>query len=258
MKLYENTPYYNEEWGMDPTITSYLAETNEPRGAVIVLPGGGYEMLAPHEGEPYARLVNGMGAHAFVATYRLSPYKHPVMLYDVLRAVRFVRAHAKEWNINPKKIAVMGSSAGGHAAAMAACHFDAPLSYETDAVDALSGRPDACILCYPVVTMGEFTHEGSKKALLGEAAPEELIRYASLEKNISPDTPPFFIWHTAADDAVPVENSLQLSAALSAAHIPFEAHIFPYGHHGLGIAEDHPHVAQWGPLLQNWLHLLEF
>ena len=258
MKLYENTPYYNEEWGMDPEMTPYFVETETPRGAVIILPGGGYTMLAPYEGEPFARLVNEMGAHAFVVNYRLMPYKHPVMLFDVLRAVRLVRAHAKEWKIDPDKIAVMGSSAGGHAAAMAACHFDAPLTYEQDAIDAVSGRPDGCILCYPVVTTGEYAHEGSKNVLLGVDAPEELLEYASIERNISPDTPPFFIWHTAEDETVPVENSLMLTMALSRAKIPFEAHIFPYGRHGLGLSEEVPHAAQWGSLLQNWLRLMEF
>ena len=258
MRLYENTPYFKEEWGMDPTITPYLVDTKEPRGAVIVLPGGGYEGLAPHEGEPYARLVNAMGAHAFVATYRLAPYKHPVMLYDVLRAVKVVRAHAKEWNIDPNKIAVMGSSAGGHAALMAAAHFDAPLSYETDVIDEVSARPDGCILCYPVVTMREWTHEGSRRALLGEDPTEELLSYASLEEQVREDMPPVFLWSTAADDAVPILNSTAFLAALSQKGVPFEAHIFPYGHHGLGLAEDHPHVAQWAPLLQNWLRLMKF
>ena len=258
MRLWKNDPFYRAEWGMEPTITPYLAEGEETRGAVVVFPGGGYEMLAPHEGEPYARMVNEIGVHAFVAEYRLSPYKHPVMLFDVLRAVRMVRSHAKEWHIDPDKIAVMGSSAGGHASVMAACHFDAEIPYEKDEIDQVSGKPNGCILCYPVVTMGGFTHEGSRKALLGENPSEELLKYTSLEQCVRPDCPPFFLWHTAADDAVPVENSIQLTLALSEKNVPFEAHIFPYGHHGLGLSADNPHVAQWAPLLQNWLKLQKF
>ena len=148
-----------------PTLTPYLPDPGKATGAsVVICPGGGYGGLAPHEGADYARFLNEQGIAGFVLKYRLgsSGYRHPVMLQDAARAVRTVRARATEWNINPKKVGIMGSSAGGHLASTLLTHFDSGQSDAAEPIDRQSSRPDLGILCYPVITMGAFTHQGSK------------------------------------------------------------------------------------------------
>lgn len=259
LNLWENdAPLYQQELGQrDPNLTLYIPEHKEPIGAVIVCPGGAYCCLADHEGEPVARMLNEAGIAAFVLRYRIAPYRHPAMQMDVNRAVRQVRYHAAEWNIKPDKIGVLGFSAGGHLAVTAIEHFDYGQN-DGDEIDRVSCRPDAGILCYPVVSMEkEYTHMGSREYLLGKEPSEELAHEMSGECSVRDDTPPTFIWHTAEDDCVPVMNSLMLAKALSEKKIPFELHVFPYGGHGMGLAQGH-HAGQWAPLLVNWLKLNEF
>lgn len=270
IKLWEQgAPYFNPEYGQgEPELTFFPAKasagTAAPAspGCVIVCPGGGYAHLAPHEGAPIAEMYNAAGIHAAVLRYRISPYRHPAMLSDVNRAVRVIRHNAGNLGLSPDKIAVLGFSAGGHLAVSAIEHFDYGHS-DGDETDRVSCRPDAGILCYPVVSFYKFGHTGSMKNLLGENPDEELRSVLSGENSVRDDTPPAFIWHTAADAGVPVENSLMLASALSAKKIPFELHVFPDGAHGLGLASglgarDNPHVAQWAPLSVNWLKLLGF
>lgn len=255
IKLWENgTPYYNEKYGQpETTITPYIADGEGKRGCVIVFPGGGYSMRADHEGEPIAKMINSVGIHAFVLNYRVSPYKHPAELEDALRAIRWVRYHAEEYNIHPEKIGILGFSAGGHLAVSASEHFDygRPMG---DEIDKLSSRPNAAIYCYAVCTLeAPYAHEGTRNNLLGEDASEELVKQMSGPRSVREDMPPVFIWHTFEDAAVPVQNSLLMAMALREKNIPVEMHIYPYGHHGLGLAESFPHTAKWADALKDWL-----
>ena len=228
-----------------PTLTPYLPEPAKSTGAAIVIcPGGGYGGLASHEGVDYARFLNEQGIAGFVLKYRLgsSGYRHPVMLQDAARAVRTVRAQAAQWKLDPHRIGIMGSSAGGHLASTLLTHFDAGKADAADSIERQSSRPDLGVLCYAVITMGEFTHEGSKHNLLGSNPSPELIRDLSNEQQVTKDTPPCFIWHTWEDTAVPVENSLHFAEALRKAAVPFDLHIYQKGGHGLGLGS-----RQWDP-----------
>ncbi len=231
-----------------PSLTAYFVEPVKATGAAIVIcPGGGYGMLAPHEGDGYARFLNEQGVTAFVLKYRLGSkgYRHPVMLQDAARAVRVVRARASEWKLDPKRIGIMGSSAGGHLASTLLTHFDAGKSDATDPIEAQSSRPDLGILCYAVITMGEFTHQGSKNNLLGKDPSPALVSDLSNELKVTKETPPCFIWHTYEDNAVPVENSLQFAEALRKAGVPFDLHIYERGPHGLGLGSRDYDPSKW-------------
>lgn len=242
-----------------PTLTPYLAEKpGAARAAMVICPGGGYGSLADHEGSHYAKFLNEHGISAFVLKYRLGSagYRHPVMLNDAARAVRIVRARATEWNIDPTKIGIMGSSAGGHLASTLLTHFDAGNAEATDPIDRQSSRPDLGVLCYAVITMGEFTHQGSKKNLLGENPSAELVTLLSSELQVKESTPPCFIWHTWEDKAVPIENSLQFANALQKNKIPFDLHIYQKGGHGIGLGKPNKETNQRHPWTQDlvfWL-----
>lgn len=221
-----------------PTLTPYLPSSDRATGAAIIIcPGGGYGSLAHHEGEDYARFLNESGIAGFVLKYRLgsSGYRHPVMLQDAARAIRTVRTRAAEWNVDPKRVGIMGSSAGGHLASTLLTHFDGGQPEAADAIDRQSSRPDLGILCYAVITMGQYTHQGSKNNLLGKDPSPELVHDLSNELQVTSNTPPCFIWHTWEDNAVPVENSLQFAEALRKAGVPFDLHIYQKGPHGLGL-----------------------
>jgi len=221
-----------------PTLTPYLAKPETASGAaVVVLPGGGYGGLAAHEGRDYALWLNEIGISAFVLKYRLGSggYRHPAMINDASRAIRLVRSKAGEWKLDPKRIGIMGSSAGGHLASTALTHFDAGDPNAADPIDRLSSRPDAGILCYPVITLGEKTHQGSKRNLLGENPSPELVKLLSNELQVTKETPPTFLIHTVEDTAVPVENSLMFADALARNKVPFALHVYPKGPHGIGL-----------------------
>lgn len=228
-----------------PTLTPYLPDPDQATGAAIVIcPGGGYSKLAPHEAGDYARFLNEAGIAGFVLKYRLGSdgYRHPCMLQDAARAVRTVRARAGEWKLDPKRIGIMGSSAGGHLTSTLLTHFDAGKPDATDPVERQSSRPDLGILCYPVISLGEFGHGGTRSNLLGKDPAPELIRELSNELHVTRDTPPCFIWHTYEDGTVPVENSLQFAEALRKAGVPYDLHIFQKGPHGLGLG-----TRDWNP-----------
>jgi acetyl esterase/lipase len=236
-----------------PTLTPYLPDPAKATGAVIVIcPGGGYGGLAPHEGADYARFLNEYGVAGFVLKYRLGSggYRHPVMLQDAARAVRLVRDRAGEWKLDPHRIGIMGSSAGGHLASTLVTHFDAGKPDAADLVERQSSRPDLGILCYAVITLGQFTHQGSKQNLLGKDPSPELVRELSNELQVTKDTPPCFVWHTYEDSGVPVENSLQFAEALRRAGVPFDLHIYQKGPHGLGLG-----TRDWNPEKRHpWTH----
>ena len=244
-----------------PTITPYLADAANATGAaMVILPGGGYGGLAPHEGKGYADWLVTNGISCFVVKYRLGPggYHHPAMLQDAARAVRLVRAHAEEWKIDPKRVGIMGSSAGGHLASTLLTHFDAGKADASDPVERQSSRPDVGILCYAVITMGPNTHQGSKNNLLGKEPDPELVKNLSNETQVTKDTPPCFLWHTVEDKAVKVENSLEFAAALQRAGVPFDLHVYEKGGHGIGLSEGKNGAAPgevhpWGKELLFWL-----
>ena len=236
-----------------PTLTPFLPEPDKATGAAVVIcPGGGYGGLAPHEGKDYALFLNQHGVAGFVLRYRLGShgYRHPVMLGDAARAVRLVRARAGDWKVDPKRVGIMGSSAGGHLASTLLTHFDGGTADAVDPIDRESSRPDLGVLCYAVISLGKYTHQGSKQNLLGTNPPPDLVELLSNELQVTPQTPPCFIWHTAEDPAVPVENSLDFAAALRRAGVPFDLHIYQKGRHGIGLANGHP----WTKDLIYWLH----
>jgi len=229
-----------------PRLTVYLAPKEKATGAAMVIcPGGGYGGLAGHEGSDYALWLNERGVAGFVLKYRLGSggYRHPVMLGDAARALRTARARAGEWGVDPKRIGIMGSSAGGHLASTLLTHFDAGQADAKDPIDRQSSRPDVGILCYPVISMGEKTHQGSKNNLLGPNPSPELVKLLSNELQVTAQTPPTFVWHTAEDKAVLVENSLMFASALAAAGVPFDLHVYEKGRHGIGLGGGHPWTA---------------
>ena len=207
---------------------------------MVICPGGGYNHLAPHEGKNYALWLNQHGVTCFVLKYRLGSngYRHPAMLRDAARAMRLVRARAADWKIDPKRVGIMGSSAGGHLASTLMTHFDLGNTNATDPIERQSSRPDIGILCYPVITMGEYAHQGSKTNLLGINPSPELVRLLSNELQVTTNTPPCFIWQTFEDKTVSVENSLMFAEALRKNNVPFDLHIYQKGRHGLGLEAD--------------------
>ena len=234
-------------------INRYLLEGQEPYPLIIVCPGGGYTHHADHEGEPVAQWLNDIGISALVLKYRISPYQHPEPLQDAQRTIRLARKHANELGVDPERIGILGFSAGGHLAASTGVFFDTDLQGEDDGMDSLSSRPDLMVLCYPVITMGADTHEGSKHALLGADPELALVEKMSLEKQIQPHTPPTFLWHTADDEGVPVTNSLLFAKGLSENKVPYSMHIFESGKHGLGLAEDYEDIKAWTSICETWL-----
>ena len=216
--------------------------------AVVVCPGGGYQNLAmDHEGKQIAEWLNARGISAFVLKYRLGPrYHHPAMLNDVQQAIRTVRSRAKELDITPDRIGVWGFSAGGHLASSAATHFET--------VDGVSSRPDFAVLTYPVITLTQelYVHKGSRENLLGKQPDAKLVETMSSELQVTPQTPPTFLFHTTGDSAVPPENSVLFYLALRKAGVPAEMHIFEKGQHGLGLAQSDPALRMWPMLLENW------
>lgn len=246
-----------------PSLTPYLPEAGKATGAAMVIcPGGGYGGLAAHEGNDYALFLNQHGVTAFVLKYRLGSagYRHPCMLQDAARAVRTVRARADEWKIDPKRVGIMGSSAGGHLASTLVTHFDAGKPDATDPIERQSSRPDLGVLCYAVITMSENTHGGSRSNLLGKEPSPGLIKLLSNEQQVTPETPPCFIWHTWEDNGVKVENSLDFAAALRRNKVPFDLHIYEKGHHGIGLADKPPfaHPHPWARNLVFWLKERKF
>jgi len=236
-----------------PTLVPYLVDGGERTPAIVVCPGGGYARRAEHEGEPVALWLNSLGISAFVVHYRVAPYRHPNPLSDAQRAIRTVRHRAGEWNIDPNRVGILGFSAGGHVASSAGTHFDAGRPGAADPIERESSRPDLLVLCYPVISFGEYAHKGSLGNLLGAEPDDALVELLSNEKQVTELTPPTFLWHTADDVAVPVENSLLFASALSRSKVPFELHVFESGRHGLGLAEDQPGVSAWTDVCATWL-----
>ncbi|MEU8362902.1 alpha/beta hydrolase [Nonomuraea sp. NPDC048882] len=228
-------------------ITAFPVRAGAPAPAVVVFPGGAYHHLADHEGAPVARWLNSLGIAAFVLRYRIAPHRHPLPLLDAARAVRWVRHHAAANGVDQARVGVLGFSAGGHLAGLLATETGPALAEGPhDAIDAADPRPGLAVLCYPVTTLtGPAAHLGSAANLLGEDAPESLRARLSLPGRVGPDTPPTFLWHTADDDGVPLDNTLLLSRALARHGVRQEVHVYPSGRHGLGLADEEPVAADW-------------
>jgi acetyl esterase/lipase len=219
-----------------PSITVHLAPPEKANGAAVVIcPGGGYgALMMSYEGHDVAKWLNEQGVAGIVLQYRIAFYQHPAPLDDAKRAMRMVRAHAADWKIDPKRIGVMGFSAGGHLASTIGTHFDAGNPNAADPIERVDCRPDFLVLVYPVITMDLKTHGGSRERLLGRNPSAEDIKLLSNEKQVTDKTPPAFLVHSKLDKVVPVDNSRMFFEALKAHNIPAEFLEMPTGDHGLG------------------------
>src|SRR6056297_226037 len=247
-----------------PSLEVYLpAKKNATGEAVLIFPGGGYEILAyDWEGTDIAKFLNGKGIAGIVVKYRLPSStsqmnKHNVPLIDAQRAMRMVRSKASEFNIDRSKIGILGFSAGGHLAATLGTHFNNKVYEPIDAIDKESARPDFMALGYPVITFGEGTHSGSRKNLIGKNPSQEMMDRFSLEKNVTSQTPPTFLIHTSDDKGVPVENSLLFYKALKDADVSATMHIYPKGGHGFSLALKDPQLRGWTERMFEWLESLK-
>lgn len=240
-----------------PAIRIYPAPDDKRTGAAIVVcPGGGYAGLASdHEGQQVAQWLNTIGVTAVVLKYRLGPkYHHPAPLQDVQRALRYVRANAAEMSVDPGRVGVMGFSAGGHLASTVSTHFEAGRPDASDPIERQSCRPDFSVLCYPVISFeAPYTHKGSVRNLLGENPDPALVHSLSNETQVTADTPPSFLFHTAEDTGVPPQNAVAYYMALLEHKVPAELHVYQNGPHGVGLAAGDPILSTWTGRLADWL-----
>ncbi len=229
--------------GKHATLTCYLP-SNWPefsagrlRPAVLVIPGGAYHMVSQREAEPVALQYVAADMAAFVLDYSVAEDAgFPRCLYEALTAVRMIRSNSAQWHINPDQIVVLGFSAGGHLAASASAFWNADFAIKALG-DAAQMKPNAAVLCYPVISGGSYAHRGSFQNLLKETTTDARLELVSIENQVTDSFPPSFIWHTGTDGAVPVQNSLLLAKALADRHILFEMHIYPTGVHGLSLSD---------------------
>lgn len=241
-------------------------DSSRQRPVVIICPGGGYEFTSDREAEPIAVQMNAMGFHACVLRYSVRPATFPTALLELATTINLVRENAKKWNIDPEKVIVAGFSAGGHLAACLGVFWNQDFLGGQLEIPKKMLKPNGLLLSYPVITSGEHAHQGSFDALLGENHTATL-EDVSLEKQVTADTPPAFIWHTYTDDAVPVENAFLFASALRRYNIPLEMHIYPEGEHGLALATEETYstiskfglqkdCAGWVQLAGTWIRNL--
>ncbi len=254
--------------GGEPVVLdAYLLDSSKEipgdalKPAVVLCPGGAYAFRSDREAEPIAMRLLAAGVHVFLLHYSVAPARWPAAALELAQAVRMVRRNAKEWNVRPDSVYVMGFSAGGHLAGSLGVLWDEPVFHE-----ALGGacdwKPDGMLLGYPVVTMGRYTHAGSRDNLLGADAPADKLDSLSLERRVTPKTVPAFLWHTWEDEAVPVENTLDFARALRACGVPFELHLYERGGHGLSLCDERtsfepkqlvPDNTGWMALAARWV-----
>ena len=254
-------------------ITAYIPENseeiniNKKRETIIICPGGGYEFTSDREAEPIALKFVAQGFNAVVIRYSIAPVRYPTALLELAETVRYVREKEKEWNVDTEKVIVCGFSAGGHLAGSLGVLWNNEIIEKYLDIKNEEVKPNAMILCYPVISSGEFAHKGSFDSLLGEKEAEISRENLSLEKLVSIETPKTFLWHTFDDGTVPVQNSLLFSNALASNKVQFELHIYPSGVHGLGLCEEitamngrsehiNSHIASWFNLACQWIKTL--
>jgi len=237
-----------------PKYTVYPAASASHTG-VLVCPGGGYHNLAmDHEGVQIAKWLNGYGVTAFVLQYRLGPkYHHPIEMNDAKRAMRMIRAHAREYGLDVNRIGIWGFSAGGHLASTISTHADNGDMTSPDTIEKYPSRADFAILAYPVISFVSFAHQGSLENLLGSHPDPALVEELSNEKHVTQQTPPTFLFATSDDSVVPVENSILYYQALRKANVPVEMHIYEHGAHGVGLAFYDPILSTWPARLADWM-----
>ncbi|MBS5885013.1 MAG: alpha/beta hydrolase [Clostridium sp.] len=237
---------------------------NKKRETIIMCPGGGYVMTSDREAEPVALKFVAEGFNVVVLRYSVAPNKFPKALIELAATVDYARSKSKEWNVDKDKIIVCGFSAGGHLAGSLGVLWDNKILEEALEINKDNIKPNAMILCYPVITSGEFAHKGSFDNLLGENVSEVEREKLSLEKLVSKNTPTTFLWHTFDDGAVPVQNSLFFANSLASNNVPFELHIYPNGVHGLSLCEEltamngqsehiNQHAGTWFKLAVEWI-----
>jgi acetyl esterase/lipase len=247
-----------ERVGDKPSLAVYPVPEDKATGVgVVICPGGGYGDLAmDHEGRQVAEWLNSIGVSAFLLTYRHAGtgYGHPAPLQDGQRAIRLVRSQASEWNVDPKRVGMLGFSAGGHLTSTVGTHFDLGNKDSADPVERESCRPDFMVLAYPVISFTEpFTHRGSLQNLLGSSPDKQLVESLSIERQVTAETPPTFLVHTNEDVAVPPENSVYFYLALRKAKVPAELHIYTKGEHGLGLGAPGEPFASWPKRCEEWM-----
>lgn len=241
IKIWRDGEYdYPGAYGFVPFMVSYVHEDEEIRPGMLIVPGGAYRYASPSEAHLPAMEFYHAGYNVFVLAYTVNYLEEPLKmqpLADIARAVRIIRRHSGRCHIDPDKVVVCGFSAGGHLCASLCVHHKD--IRDTDAVyNEITARPDAALLCYPVITSGEYANRESFRALLGEEPDAEELEYMSLEKHVTEDTPPCFLWQTATDVSVPVENSYLFARACSEAKVPFAHHVFSEGLHGMSVATE--------------------
>lgn len=254
----------------DPILHVYVAgnsmeiNPDKRRPAIVICPGGGYEFTSDREAEPVALKFLAKGHQAFVLDYSVAPNRFPTQLLELSAAIALIRRNADKWGVDTEKIAVCGFSAGGHLTGTLANHWNEEFIQKLLDIKQGENKPNKIILSYPVITAGEFAHRGSFENLLGKNLTTEINDHHSLENTVNEHTPPTFLWHTANDASVPVQNTLLFANALIEKNIPLEMHIYPEGIHGISLADestahmDNPeqinsHVSTWFDLAIEWL-----
>ena len=263
--IYHKEEYTNPLKGeFIPNITSYLYGDEKVRPVILIVPGGGYRMVAIAESEIVAKKFYEKGYNTFVLSYTITMFEniqlHLQPLQDLSRAVTYIRKHAEEFRIDPKHLILCGFSAGGHLCGSLAVHYKDPQICQQGEYEGISNRPDAVILSYPVITTGLYAHKDSFKVLLGDHPSQEEKEYMSLEKHVTADTPPVFLWHTATDETVPVENSYLFAEACKKADVSYELHIFRNGPHGYSLANEEWASGEYGGdyVMNQWFAYMQY
>ena len=250
--------FVNELDAQLPYLVAFPASGASRAPALLLLPGGGYAFRSEKlDGLDIAEWFSARGLASFVLNYRVDPYRYPVPLRDAQRAVRWLRAHALEQQIDPERIAVFGTSAGGHLAALLATEDGAGDPHHPDPVERQSSKPNLLILSQAVISLEQYVHEGSRRHLLGDSPAPELLHALSADRRVNADTPPTFLWTTRTDEFVDYRNSELFDQALSRAGVDHEYQLFATGHHGRGLARIEG-SRDWPRLCLDWLQRHEF